>query len=128
LNRVSEIRTVVANANGLRPQDLLKGRRSPKIAEARQVAMLLARETTHLSLTGIASAFGVNHHTTVLHAARRVSQRAERDEAFARSLDVLRSQLPQTRWRERFRNEICAAHAVGEFLASVGASISAAPA
>jgi chromosomal replication initiator protein len=124
LNRVSEIRTVVASARGLRPEDLLNGRRSPKIAEARQVAMSLARETTQLSLMGIANAFGVRHHTTVMHAARKVSARAEQDEAFAKSLDVLRRQLPQTRWRARFQAEIAAARAVGDFLASLGALLS----
>jgi chromosomal replication initiator protein len=120
LSGVREIRNVVATANGLDPQDLLGGRRSPKIAEARRVAMSLACETTGLSLAGIANAFNIRHHTTVLHAARNVSERAERDEDFARSLDMLRLQLPQTRWRERFREEMVAARTIGEFLASLG--------
>jgi len=120
LNRVAEIRDIVANASGLSSRDLLYGRRTRRIAEARGIAMTLAREATRLSLSSIARAFEVDHHTTVMRAVRTVRERAGRDVDFAQSLDDLRTQLPHRSWRKRFDDELSAARAVGDFLLSLG--------
>ncbi len=61
--------------------DVLHGNsRARRLVWARQVAMYLARELTEASLPAIAHHFGGHHHTTVLHACRRVRDRLAVDD------------------------------------------------
>lgn len=82
---------IAAYAYGLRVQDFGGPRGAPKVAEARQVAMYLARVALRLGTRQIARAFG-RDHATVLHACRRVEE-AREDPAFDRSLEWLEIQL-----------------------------------
>lgn len=70
------IQDAVCVVNGLSKDDLLSARRTPRIAQSRQLAMYMARELTPLSLTEIARGFD-RDHTTVLHAIRTVAGRIE---------------------------------------------------
>ena len=49
-------------------------RRNKNIVYARQIAMLLSRQLTNLSLPEIGNAFGGKDHTTVLHACKKTDQ------------------------------------------------------
>ena len=70
---VARIQQAVAETYGV-PVEKVKARgRASQIAHARQVAMYLARELTHLSLAQIGEQFGGRDHTTVLHAHRKVT-------------------------------------------------------
>ena len=63
----------------------LKSRNNSKhISFPRQVAMYLCKKLTDKSLPAIGSAFGGKHHTTVLHAIRKIEAMRERDKEFAR--------------------------------------------
>lgn len=53
-------------------EDLRGPRKAKALAQARQIAMYLCRELTHLSLPAIGRAFGGRHHTTVLHAEKKI--------------------------------------------------------
>ena len=70
---VARIQQAVAETYGV-PVEKMKARgRASQIALARQVAMYLARDLTHLSLNQIGEHFGGRDHTTVLHAQRKIA-------------------------------------------------------
>ena len=61
-------------------KDTLRGRRRDKnTALARQVAMYLLREETHLPLAAIGRVLGGKDHTTVLHAYHRIAKEINLD-------------------------------------------------
>ncbi len=69
-----EIQKLVANYFQIRPSDLRSPSRKRAIVRPRQIAMVLAREYTDLSLPDIGEAFGGRDHTTVINAVRRVQE------------------------------------------------------
>lgn len=69
------IKNIVAAHFGIMPEDMESKLRPENIAWPRQVAMVMARECTHLPLTRIGELFGGRDHGTVLHAERRVRER-----------------------------------------------------
>ncbi len=78
-------------------RDLVARSRKPPIAQARQVAMFLARELTDHSLPEIGRGIGGRNHTTVLHAVTSVSSSLRRDDSVRNSVDNLRRQLGRPR-------------------------------
>jgi chromosomal replication initiator protein len=90
---VEQIQAAVADRLDIPLEKILSPSRAAEVARARQVAMYLSRELTDLSLPAIAVAFNRRDHTTVLHAVRRVEQRALEDSRLSRTLDELSSQL-----------------------------------
>ncbi|WP_332121912.1 helix-turn-helix domain-containing protein, partial [Escherichia coli] len=57
--------------------DLLSTRRSRGGARPRQMARARAKELTNHRRPDIGDAFGGRHHTTVLHACRKIEQLRE---------------------------------------------------
>lgn len=68
---------------------------SRKGAEARQVAMFLARDLLDLTLAEIGKQFGGRDHSTVLHAVRRVTAALETPGPLATRVTSLRNSLRQ---------------------------------
>lgn len=64
----------VAERFNLQPSQLKQKTNAHEISRPRQVAMYIAKELTSASLPEIGRAFGGKHHTTVLHAIRRVEE------------------------------------------------------
>jgi chromosomal replication initiator protein len=73
---IGEIQTAVASYFEISVDDLVSASRAARVAWPRQVAIHLARELTDASLQDIGGAFGGRNHATVLHACKRVSERA----------------------------------------------------
>ncbi len=71
---IENIQKAVAAHYKIRVSDLLSSSRSRSIARPRQVAMTLAKELTKHSLPEIGKAFGGRDHSTVIHAARKVTE------------------------------------------------------
>jgi chromosomal replication initiator protein len=90
---VRQIQEAVAARLGLSVDDILSPSRRAPIARARQLAMFLTRELTHLSLPQIAQAFNRRDHTTVMHAIRRVERSALEDAVLSRAVEELSSEL-----------------------------------
>ncbi len=78
---IEEIQRRVAEEFDIRLSDINGRRRTANIAHPRQVAMYLARKHTESSLQDIGAAFGGRDHGTVIHAARSVEQKLEKDSA-----------------------------------------------
>ncbi len=84
---VEMIQKFVANYFHLKPIELKSRNNSKHISFPRQVAMYLCKRLTGKSLPAIGGAFGGKHHTTVLHAIRKIEGMRERDKEFARILN-----------------------------------------
>ncbi|MBA2240131.1 MAG: chromosomal replication initiator protein DnaA [Solirubrobacterales bacterium] len=89
---VTEIQEATADALGLSLEQLLSSGRSPKVAQARQLAMYLCRQSTGMSLAQIAREFK-RDHTTVMYAIRKVEGRIEPGSETERSVERIRELL-----------------------------------
>ena len=85
--------TAVARHHDLTTGDLVGPSRCRAVAEARSIAMYLARHLTDQSLYAIGHACGGRDHTTVLHGVRVIEERLSRDPAFAADLAHLSRSL-----------------------------------
>ena len=90
-----EIQKLVANYFQIRPSDLRSPSRKRAIVRPRQLAMVLAREYTDLSLPDIGEAFGGRDHTTVINAVRRIKELRGSDHNLDQQYKSLASILAQ---------------------------------
>ncbi|MBU1066043.1 chromosomal replication initiator protein DnaA [bacterium] len=74
--------------------DSLVGKsRTKEVAEARMVAMYLAREYTNLSLKTIGIYFGGRDHSTVVHACKNIEKRCEKEEPFGLFINSVKEKI-----------------------------------
>ena len=90
---VEEILSATATLFGVTPNELIARDRRPIVAQARKVAIYLARELTGTSLPEIGRRVGGRDHSTILSSIRSLSGDIERDEQLAQTVDKLKSQL-----------------------------------
>jgi chromosomal replication initiator protein len=86
---IEQIQRKVAEAYGLKLADLKAKNRTKAIAFPRQIAMYLARQLTHASLSEIGRAFGGKDHTTVLHAVDKIQVLLQEDPKLRKAIDGL---------------------------------------
>jgi chromosomal replication initiator protein len=55
----------------------------------RQIAMYLAKQATHSSLSEIGKNFGGKDHATVIYACKQIEERKTKDETFHRIIENL---------------------------------------
>jgi chromosomal replication initiator protein len=107
-------RTVGAQSRQVTPQEVVEAAaahygvpvpamagssRSRQVSAARQVAMFLVRELTHMSYQEIAHLFGRREHSTVLFACRKVTRTLSADPSLRRAVEELRERLRGSRSR-----------------------------
>jgi len=63
--------------------------RTKAVAFPRQIAMYLARQLTHASLSEIGRTFGGKDHTTVLHAVDKIQVLVQEDPKLRKTIDGL---------------------------------------
>lgn len=90
---VAHIQHTVAAYYGIPAIAMVSAQRGRRWAWPRQMAMFLARELTRQSLPDIGRRFGFRDHTTVMHAAKAVTERIENNEETARDYLILRDRL-----------------------------------
>jgi len=90
---VEAIQQQVAAAFGISRAELVGTSRAATPLRARQVAILLTREATDLSLPQIGRLYGGRDHTTILNALRRVEATVSNDAGLARQIGELRSSV-----------------------------------
>ncbi|HEX6688244.1 MAG TPA: chromosomal replication initiator protein DnaA [Solirubrobacterales bacterium] len=90
---VEEIQQQVATAFGISRAELVGSSRAATPLRARQIAILLTREATDLSLPQIGRLYGGRDHSTVLNSLRRVEATLRDDAALARQVGELRSSI-----------------------------------
>jgi chromosomal replication initiator protein len=90
---LSEIVDAAAQEFGVARESLMARDRRPAVAEARQVAMYLARELTEHSLPEIGRGIGGRNHATVLHAVNRIGAAVRTNPELRKAVDNLRRRL-----------------------------------
>jgi chromosomal replication initiator protein len=78
---------------GLTADDLASRKRTRIVAQARQMAMYLARAETDASLPQIGEALGGRDHSTILHGCARITALMETDSALAQDAQAIRQTL-----------------------------------
>ncbi|HEU4906072.1 MAG TPA: chromosomal replication initiator protein DnaA [Solirubrobacterales bacterium] len=90
---IEAIQERVAGAFGVSRAELVGSGRSSVVLRARQVAILLTRESTDLSLPQIGRLYGGRDHSTVLNALRRAEDALGADAELARQVGKLRTAI-----------------------------------
>ena len=72
--KIADVMTVVAEFCDVTVDQLKSKRRTQDLAQARQIAMFIAREMTGASLNQIGRAFGNRDHSTVSHACQKIQK------------------------------------------------------
>ncbi len=90
---VEQIQQRVAAAFGISPAELVSTTRAATPLRARQIAMLLTREMTDLSLPQIGRLYGGRDHSTVLNSLRRAEATLDTDPELAARVAALRSAI-----------------------------------
>jgi chromosomal replication initiator protein len=86
---IHAIQGYVSIATGVGLHEMLSPRRDGRVVAARHAAMWLAYKEGVYSFPQIGWAFGDRHHTTVMHARRRIDERMAADPAFANRMHLL---------------------------------------
>jgi chromosomal replication initiator protein len=81
---VEQIQKGIAAHYGIKLLELKSRNNSKHIAFPRQVAMYVCKQLTGKSLPALGEQFGGKHHTTVIHAIRKIERMRERDREFDR--------------------------------------------
>ncbi len=90
---VEEIQQRVASVFGISRAELVGSSRAATPLRARQIAILLTREATDLSLPQIGRLYGGRDHSTVLNSLRRAEATLSGDANLARQVAELRSSI-----------------------------------
>src|SRR3989441_1021966 len=87
------IQRKVSEFFGVKLSELKAKGRTKAVAFPRQIAMYLARQLTHTSLTEVGRAFGGKDHTTVLHAVGKIEALLKDDPRLRKTIDGLIEKL-----------------------------------
>ena len=86
---IEQIQRKVGELFGVKLSDLKAKNRTKAVAFPRQIAMYLARQLTHASLSEVGRAFGGKDHTTVLHAVDKIQVLLQEDPKLRKTIDGL---------------------------------------
>jgi chromosomal replication initiator protein len=90
---VEQIQQRVASAFGISRAELVGTSRAATPLRARQIAILLTREATDLSLPQIGRLYGGRDHSTILNSLRRAEAILSADSSLAREVGELRTSI-----------------------------------
>jgi len=90
---IEDIQKSVGGVYSINLDSLVGKSRTKEVAEARMVAMYLAREYTNLSLKTIGIYFGGRDHSTVVHACKNIEERFEKEEPFSRFINSIKEKI-----------------------------------
>lgn len=90
---VEAIQKVVCEYFGMKTQELKTKKRTKEVANARQIAMYIAKQNTQLSLSEIGRCFGGKDHATVIYACKQIEDRRSRDENLNKSIENINKKL-----------------------------------
>jgi len=90
---IEQIRDIVCEHFGLKIEDMLSQRRKRELAQARQIAMYLAKCHTKHSLSSIGEMIGKRDHATVLHACKVVTDLMEIDKHYRSCVQEIQKKI-----------------------------------
>ena len=86
---INHITTTVCQYFNIDEESFNSTKRTREVAQARQIAMYLAKQHTKLPLAAIGSAIGGRNHATVLHSCKAVSNMIDTDKVFRGQIEEL---------------------------------------
>jgi chromosomal replication initiator protein len=86
---IEAVQKIVCEFYNMKLSDIKAKRRTKDIALPRQIAMYLAKQATHSSLSEIGKNFGGKDHATVIYACKQIEERKTKDETFNRIIENL---------------------------------------
>ena len=86
---IARITEIVCQYYDIDEQSFNSSKRTREVAQARQIAMYLAKQHTKAPLAAIGAAIGGRNHATVLHSCKTVSNMIETDKVFKNQIDEL---------------------------------------
>lgn len=86
---IARITEIVCQYYEIDEQSFNSQKRTREVAQARQIAMYLAKQHTKSPLAAIGAAIGGRNHATVLHSCKTVSNMIETDKVFKSQIDEL---------------------------------------
>ena len=90
---IDQIIQVVCDYFTLDIARLNSAERTREVAQARQIAMYLAKQHTKAPLTTIGASIGGRNHATVLHSCKAVTNLMETDKAFLRQVEEIEKRI-----------------------------------
>ena len=90
---MDDIIAKVCNHFGLETSIIHSKSRKREVAQARQIAMYLAKKYTDLSMSKIGKLIGNKHHSTVLYACKTIEELKEVDKAFRSEIEEIQADL-----------------------------------
>jgi chromosomal replication initiator protein len=90
---VEQIQEVVAEFYGVSTADIMGKSRKAETAQARQVAMFLAKKLTEKSYPEIGRLFGGKDHSTVIHSCRKTEDKIRIDDKLAEDVEILSARI-----------------------------------
>ncbi|MBA4349275.1 MAG: chromosomal replication initiator protein DnaA [Thermodesulfovibrio sp.] len=84
---VDLIQKAVCEYFGVKMQELKARKRTKEVVNARQIAMYISKQHTHLSLSEIGRSFGGKDHATVIYSCKQVEERRKADENLNKSIE-----------------------------------------
>lgn len=92
---ISRITQIICQYYDISETDFNSAKRTREVAQARQVAMYLAKQYTKSPLAAIGSAIGGRNHATVLHSCKAVSNMIETDKIFKAQIEELEKMISE---------------------------------
>ncbi|MDE6861433.1 MAG: chromosomal replication initiator protein DnaA, partial [Alistipes sp.] len=86
---IEHITKVVCEYLNIDMESFNSSKRTRDVAQARQIAMYLAKQHTKAPLTVIGSAIGGRNHATVLHSCKAVSDMMDTDKAYKNQIEKI---------------------------------------
>ena len=86
---IKQITDIVCKYFNIDEQSFNSSKRTREVAQARQIAMYLAKQHTKLPLAAIGSAIGGRNHATVLHSCKNVLNLIETDKVVKSQIDEI---------------------------------------
>jgi chromosomal replication initiator protein len=90
---VARIAEIVCQYYDIDEQSLNSSKRTRELAQARQVAMYLAKQHTKLPLAAIGAAIGGRNHATVLHSFKQVTNMLDTDKLFRGQIEEIEKMI-----------------------------------
>ena len=90
---IERILAVVCEHQSIELERLNSTERTRSVAQARQIAMYLAKQHTKAPLTTIGASIGGRNHATVLHSCKAVTNLIETDKAFRRQVEEIEKKV-----------------------------------
>ncbi len=90
---VDMIQKAVGEYFGMKAQELKTKKRTKEVANARQIAMYIAKQLTQLSLSEIGRSFGGKDHATVIYSCKQIEDKRSRDETLKKTVEYISKKI-----------------------------------